>query len=214
MTNAHNLPADRIPAQRFRHEASEKVAAFLQCLEGRNNSPLTIRAYRTDLNQFFDHLGYTNPLFSHLEEITQDDVHEYLAALSKEGRTGVTRARKLAAIREFFKFLVNSRDIETSPAEKTAIPKKERKARVYLRPDEYVRMLSCAGSNSRDFAILQLFLQTGIRVSELANLELAHLDLQARTLHVAQGKGKKDRVIELEKKGLQAIKNYLAVRPR
>jgi site-specific recombinase XerD len=186
---------------------------FLQSLEGRNSSPLTIRAYGTDLRQFFDYLTSSNPLFSRLDEVTQDDIHEFLASLAKQGRSGVTRARKLASIRELFRFLADTRVVESSPAQKVGIPKKERRSRVYLRPDEYMRMLSAAGSNSRDYAILQFFLQTGIRVSELANLQLAHLDLQAKTLHVAQGKGQKDRVIELEKKGLQALKNYLRVRP-
>jgi site-specific recombinase XerC len=92
-----------------------------------------------------------------------------------------------------------------------AIPKKERKQRVYLRPDEYTRMLSAAGSAPRDFAILQLFLQTGIRVSELCTLTLAHLDLTARTLHVA-GKGNKERTIDLEKKAIAALRNYLKSR--
>lgn len=92
-----------------------------------------------------------------------------------------------------------------------AIPKKEKKARVFLRPDEYTRMLSASGGNARDFAILQLFLQTGIRVSELANLRLAHLDLPARTLLIKHGKGDNDRLIELERKAIQALKNYLTV---
>jgi site-specific recombinase XerD len=185
---------------------------FLQSLVARNVSPLTIRAYGTDVRQFVTALSSTNPFLSNVEEVTPDDVTEHLAQLAKEGRSGVTRARKLAAIREFFKFLVDNRMLEHSPAEKVAIPKKEKKARVYLRPDEYARMLSAAGGNPRDFAILQLFLQTGIRVSELCTLTLTHLDLQARTLTV-DGKGGEQRVIDLEKKAVQALVNYLRVRP-
>ncbi len=72
-------------------------------------------------------------------------------------------------------------------------------------------MLSASGGNARDFAILQLVLQTGIRVSELANLRLAHLDLPARTLLIKHGKGDNDRVIDLERKAIQALQNYLTV---
>jgi site-specific recombinase XerD len=73
-------------------------------------------------------------------------------------------------------------------------------------------MLSLAGANPRDYAILQVFLQTGIRVSELAHLTMNDIDFLKPSLIVA-GKGKVSREIALEKKGIQALKSYLAVRP-
>src|SRR5947209_17614039 len=75
---------------------SSSLDSFLQSLEGRNASPSTIRAYGTDLRQFLAYLRESNSLLSRLDEVTQDDIHEYLATLGKEGRAGVTRARKLA----------------------------------------------------------------------------------------------------------------------
>lgn len=120
---------------------------FMQALQGRNLSPLTVGAYGTDLRQFFSSLTSTNPLLSRIDEVTKDDVHECLAALAKQSRSGVTRARKLASIRELFKFLVHNKMVSSSPAEKVAIPKKEKKNRVYLQPDEYMRILSAAGGN-------------------------------------------------------------------
>lgn len=127
--------------------------------------------------------------------------------------TGVSRARRLAAIREFFRFLESSDYISKNPAQWVETPKREKNTRVYLRPEEYRSMLSLAGGNPRDFAILQIFLQTGIRVSELCNLRLTDIDFQGRILKVA-GKGMVEREIELERKGLEAIKNYLAIRPQ
>src|SRR5207237_6031894 len=73
-------------------------------------------------------------------------------------------------------------------------------------------MLSEAGGNPRDFAILQVFLQTGIRVSELIAITLTDLDVHNRVLKV-HGKGNKEREIPLEKKSVQALKSWLAVRP-
>lgn len=73
-------------------------------------------------------------------------------------------------------------------------------------------MLSLAGSNARDYAILQVFLQTGVRVSELVALRLDDADLINRVLHVRAGKGMAARSIELERRVTQAIKNYLAAR--
>jgi integrase/recombinase XerC len=73
-------------------------------------------------------------------------------------------------------------------------------------------MLSLAGANPRDYAILQVFLQTGIRVSELANLTINDIDFVKPAINV-RGKGSIEREIELEKRGVQALKNYLGVRP-
>ena len=128
--------------------------------------------------------------------------------------SGRTRARKLAAIKEYFRFLVGSGVIAVSPTESVSAPKRERNGRNYLTPEEYTRLLSLAGSNPRDYAILQVFLQTGIWVSELCSLTLSDVDLADRTLTIRQGKGMADRSIELEKKGYQAIKNYLRSRPQ
>src|SRR5262249_669201 len=90
--------------------------------------------------------------------------------------------------------------------------KKERKQRVFLRVDEYMRLLGAASANSRDYAILQLFLQTGIRVGELVSLSLQDISLEAGTMLI-NGKGNKERTVYLEKKATQALKSYLTDRP-
>ena len=83
---------------------------------------------------------------------------------------------------------------------------------MFLRVDEYMRLLNAAAGNSRDYAILQLFLQTGIRVAELVGLSLTDIDLEAGTMLV-NGKGNKQRTIYFEKKATQAIRAYLTSRP-
>jgi len=208
------VPSPFLPSAQLENTSLwSSVKLFLRSLAGRNVSPLTIQAYQIDLRQFLEYLAETNVAIDRLEQVTRADITEYLSHLAGLGRSGVTRARKLAAIKEFFKYLVDNETIATSPAAGVAVPKRERKVRVFLRTEEYSRMLAAAGGSPRDYAILQLFLQTGIRVSELANLQLAHLDLQARTLTVVAGKGKKDRDIELEKKAMTALRSYLAIRP-
>jgi integrase/recombinase XerC len=189
----------------------QALTNFLTSLRARNTSALTQQAYETDIRQFISWLNETSVVATHAGSITKADIIEYLSYLSDLGRSGITRARKLASLREFFKYLCEYEIIPSSPAASVAIPKKERKQQIYLRPDEYAKLLSVAGSNPRDFAILQLFLQTGIRVSELVNLTLADVDLQNKVLRV-DGKGSKERTIPLEKKAVMAVKNYLAVR--
>jgi len=190
------------------------LTSFLDFLTARNMSDHTITAYETDLRQFLEYLAETDITIARADQISKRDITEYLSHLAHLGRSGVTRARKIAAIKELFRYLVQSDVLSHSPADAVVLPRRERKQQTFLRLDEYRKMLAVAGGNLRDFAILTVFLQTGIRVSELANLRLAHLDLQAKKLTVVQGKGKKDRVVELEKKGVQALQNYLRVRPR
>src|SRR5437764_11710584 len=140
------------------------LTRFINSLQARNVSAHTIVAYRTDLKQFFHFLSETDISVTTPTAITRTHVIDYLASLAQQGRSGVTRARKLAAIREYCKFLVEQQIIPHSPASSIKMPKKEKKQKTYLRPDEYSKMLAAAGGNARDFCILQLFLQTGIRV--------------------------------------------------
>jgi integrase len=81
------------------------------------------------------------------------------------------------------------------------------------RPEEYNRLLSAAGAHPRDFCILTLFIQTGIRISELCELRLTDIDLDAGLLTIPIGKGMSAHTIELEKKGIRATKTWLHVRP-
>jgi integrase/recombinase XerC len=188
------------------------LALFVDSLSGKNRSRATIRAYQTDLLQFLTFLHETNVLMTSPQDVQKVDVLEYLSHLAKKDLTGIARARKLSAIREYFRFLEGIGLIVKSPTTGVETPKRERNTRQFLRSDEYTKMLSLAGANPRDYAILQVFLQTGIRVSELAHLTINDVDFHKPSLTVA-GKGKVSREIALEKKGIQALKSYLAVRP-
>src|SRR3954453_8287116 len=100
---------------------------------------------------------------------------------------------------------------QRTPTTGIETPKREKNGRQVLRPDEYTKMLSLAGANPRDYAVLQVFLQTGIRVSELANLTISNIDFIKPSITV-RGKGSVEREIALEKKGIHALKSYLAIR--
>jgi len=186
--------------------------AFLDSLSGKNRSRATLRAYKTDVLQFISFLQDTNVAITEPGDVGKVDILEYLSSLAKKHLTGVARARKLSAIREYFRFLEGVGVIQKSPTGGIDTPKREKHTRQYLRSDEYTKMLSLAGANPRDYAILQVFLQTGIRVSELANLTTHDVDFIKPAINV-RGKGSIEREIALEKRGLQALKNYLAVRP-
>ncbi len=190
------------------------LAAFLRTLEGSNKSRATITAYRSDLRQFVAFLTETNCTIGGPADVRREDVAEYLSFLADKGITGKSRARKLSTLREYFRYLEANGLVEKSPTLGIETPKKERNGRTTLRPDEYTQLLALAGGNPRDYAILQVFLQTGIRVSELCALTREDIDLTERTLRVANGKGMQERTIELEPKGIKALRSYLNVRPQ
>ena len=184
---------------------------YLNSLKGRNLSVHTTIAYQTDITQFLAFLTENDVTVASPEKITRTHLLDYLSYLASLGRSGVTRTRKLAAIREYLQFLVDAGTLPRSPAENIVRPKNERKQRIFLRVDEYMRLLNAAAGQPRDYAILQLFLQTGIRVAELVSLALADIDLDQGTMLI-NGKGNKQRTIYLEKKATQALRSYLAVR--
>jgi site-specific recombinase XerD len=184
-TQANNYPTVQhahalVPAA----DLTITVEAFLRALVGKNRSPQTLRAYRADLGQFLAWLADTNDVARHPGQITRADVEAYLTNLGHRGLTGVSRARKLAALRGYFTFLVNHEVIPRSPAAGVDAPRRERRSRPFLRPEEYNQLLSLAGAHPRDFAILQVFLQTGLRVSELVHLSLTDIDPPGRMLTV------------------------------
>jgi integrase/recombinase XerC len=183
-------------------------AVFLDALSGKNRSAATIRAYQTDLRQFIRFLHDTSVLMAFPKDVQKVDVIDYFSFLAKKDLTGVARARKLSAIREYFRCLEGLGQIRKSPTTGVETPRRERNARQFLRSDEYTKRLSLAGANPRDYAILQVFLQTGIRVSELAHLTMNDIDFLKPSLTVA-GKGSVSREIALEKKGPPSAQKLL-----
>lgn len=185
---------------------------FLRSLLGNNKSPKTIRAYGDDLKQFIEWVGKSRIDLENPKHFTRIDVIEFMNHLASIKMTGVTRARKLAAIRKFFSFMKENDIIAGNPVDTIKQPKKEEKTPNILYQEQYKALLFEASQNVRDFAILMTFLQTGIRLSELVNLKLDDVDMENKMLTVRQGKGKKDREIPLENQSYNALKRYLRFR--
>jgi integrase/recombinase XerC len=201
MNNGHDLTVETA------------LTLFLAMLTGKNRSNGTIQAYSTDISQFLAYLTETDVTVRSPSDITKSHLTEYMTYLSRErALSGVSCARKLAALREYFRFLVDEEVLAKSPAEKVESPKQERRNRNRMRQDEYNRLLSSAGSNHRDYAILTVLLQCGLRVSELCNLAVDDIDLAAGVLVIRDGKGQADRRIALEKKATKALKAHLKER--
>jgi site-specific recombinase XerD len=174
--------------------------------------PSTIRAYRTDIQQFIAWLHANDITIIGAHDVTSSHINDYLRYLANQGRTGTTCARKLVSIQLFFTYLVHEGVIPFAPSAKVKKLRKERKPKHVLRPDEFQRIIGEARGNTRDYALLQLLFQAAIRVSEVIAIRLSELDLEHAMLTIHR-KGSRKRKIPLEKKTLHALQSYLAVRP-
>jgi integrase/recombinase XerD len=116
------------------------LATFINTLSGKNRSSATRRAYQTDIAQFISFLHANNMSIHTPAEVKKIDVMEYLSSLAKKELTGIARARKMSAIREYFRFLEGIGVISKSPTTGIETPKREKNGRQVLRPDEYTKM--------------------------------------------------------------------------
>lgn len=201
-----------------------------------NCSALTVEEYLLDLRTFFRYLVTVQngtPLtddtlaasdirgvdLEFIRKIRAEDIYEFLFYAGSDRQNGwAAKARKLTAIKSFFKYLVSKRKLlEKNPAADIDSPKKERALPKFLTLEESMALLdtirsdTASASVKRDYAIVTLFLNCGMRLSELCGIDLKDLDPQLRSLRVI-GKGAKERVIYLNAACRDAIQAYLEVR--
>jgi len=197
-----------------------KLNRFLRYLEiEKGFSQSTIEAYQLDIgNGLIPFLHQRGKL--KIEEVTKADIRAYLDYLATDrGNSSATRARKLAAIRSFFNYLVETEGLEANPAASIRSPRIPEKEAEYLTDEECIRLLETIARKAkrrireRDIAIVVLFLHTGLRVSELAKLELANVDLDRSQIKITR-KGNKEQYLHLNGEAAEALVNYSANRPQ
>jgi integrase/recombinase XerC len=191
---------------------THSIELFMTALRGQNYSPKTLRAYGDDLQQFLGWVEKNRVDWDLPKRFSRVDIEGFMSYLAGQQMTGVTRVRKLAAIRKFFTFLEENKVIAGNPAMTVKGARREEKEPGILYKEQYKALLYEASENVRDYAIIMTFLQTGIRLSELVNLQVEDVDLEHRLLTVRQGKGKKDRHIPLVDEAVKALRNYLRYR--
>src|SRR5436305_251944 len=202
---------------------ADHLTQFLDHLRyERNVSAHTLRNYESDLTQFFSFLSRaeeTRPEGRRhepgLKQIDHLTIREWLASLHSDHKKKSSIARKLAALRTFFQFLVREEIIESNPAKLVATPRKEKKLPVHLSIEDAIRFIETPDLETdfgrRDRAILELLYATGVRVSELVSLNLRDLDFKNKLLRV-MGKRGKERIVPFGDPALKALEDYLAVR--
>lgn len=183
---------------------------FKNFLKSNQKSQSTIVAYGKDIDQllsFLESLGR-----SEIAHVTKEDLDAFLAKLSKEGYTPKSVSRKINSIRTFYRFLKTSEYIDEDPSLLVSHPKYELAPPRILTPTEYRALRDAARSDARMYAIIELLLQTGIRIGELANLRLS--DVGKDTLHILPFEKHEERIIPLNKRAQEALQRYMDLRPK
>ncbi len=177
----------------------------------RNASPYTVSNYTTDLLGFFQFLR--DKKIDSLKEVDRHTLRDYLSHLMKKGFVKASIARKLSAIRSFYRYLLQEGLVSTSPAATTSSPKLDKRLPSFLTLEEVGRLLEAPDLSTpqgqRDRALLELLYASGLRVSELVKLNLEQINLDTREIRV-WGKGSKERVVLMGKPAAEALAAYIS----
>jgi len=218
-----------------REDNPEFVNSFLDyTITILNKSPNTVKEYNYDIANFLKYMKKQYKLsdekdfkdipindmdISVMKKITLQDIHGYISYMARElNSSPATRARKISAIRVFFKYLTSkAKLLEINPAQDLETPKLGRRMPKYLSLEESKKLLNVSideenRNNIRNYAIITLFLNCGMRLSELVNINITDIDFSESKMTVI-GKGNKERTIYLNKACMKAIKDYLSIRP-
>ena len=187
--------------------AQEKFIAFLK---NQHRSSATVTAYAGDLSQLREYL--------HTHRITQattiqtEHLQDFLDSLSQKNYTPKSISRKINSLKTFFKFLHQEKLVVSNPASPLTHPKYETTPPRVLTSEEYHRLRDACRLDIRMCAIIEILLQTGIRISELANLRLE--DVKKNEMVIRAAENNPQRAVPLNRSAIGAIQNYLAIRPK
>ncbi len=194
---------------------NETLDLFITYLRENKRASATIVAYKKDIEQllhFLSEKGITDPL-----QVTPESLTAFMQQFASEGYTSKSISRKTNSTKTFFRFLKEQGVIQNDPATQLQHPKYEQKPPRILTPMEYRALRDACRGDVRISAIVELLLQTGIRISELANIRTQDLTFsdngKSGELYIAAQEGREARTIPLNKAAEGAVKRYLEVRP-
>lgn len=195
-------------------DAERALTAFFDQLQVEvRASEHTIKNYRRDIGHLIRYCK--SKAIDHWIDLKQSDIRAHIASRHRQGISSKSLQRELSAIRSFYNFLLKKRLAENNPAQYVKAPKQSRKLPKTLDVDQINGLLE-AGTSSvleiRDLAMFELFYSSGLRLSELAALNLTDIDLPDRSLIVRSGKGGKSRLLPIGGKAVSALENWLAQR--
>jgi site-specific recombinase XerD len=183
---------------------------FINYLETKGRSPSTILAYRADLEQLLNFLQDKNKVTT--TQVTQSDIEIFRDSLLNQKYTPKSVSRKLNAVKTFFRWLMQETHLTANIAEDVSHPKIQPATPKFLSPLEYRALRDVVRDDTRISAIVELILQTGMRISEVANLKLENI--KDEELTIGAYATQPERTIPLNKPAREALERYLKTRPQ
>jgi integrase/recombinase XerD len=189
------------------------IQTFLEHIESElGYAENTLAAYRNDLRQFESYMERSEP-GEPWPEVSKDALVRYVLFLKEREYSTATVARKMAAAKSFFHFLVAERVVRDDPTATVDAPRVRKRLPRTLQPEEVARLLAApeeegSAKGLRDAALLEVLYATGMRVSELVALDMDDVNLASGTVRCF-GKGAKERVIPMHARAVEALRSYL-----
>lgn len=185
-------------------------AQFKDYLQEKKHSASTILAYGKDIDQLLSFLEELSK--QHLHEVGKEDIEAFLAKLQKNGYTPKSLSRKINSTRTFYRFLRVNEYVTDDPSLLVSHPRYKMAPPRILTPTEYRALRDAARNDARMFAIIELLLQTGIRIGELAALKVS--DVNTEGLKIRAMEKHEERLVPLNRACREALKRYLEARPK
>lgn len=183
---------------------------FKKFLKDKKSSNSTVVAYGKDVDQLISFLEELKK--QNVHEVSKEDIEAFLAKMVTDGYTPKSISRKINSTRTFYRFLKVSEYVTDDPSLLVSHPRYELAPPRILTPTEYRALRDAARSDPRMFAIIELLLQTGIRIGELANLRLG--DIAPEGLRITAYEKHEERVVPLNRPAKEALDRYMTVRPQ
>lgn len=192
--------------------AKQTIQAFKENLAKQGRASATILAYGKDIEQLSEFVSGLGKL--DLNDITKADIDSFKEDLATKGYTTKSISRKINSIKSFFIFALSTGSVKTNPATEVTHPKYDIKPPRILDKIEYRALRDACKDDVRMAAIVELLLQTGIRISELANLQIGDINSETNQLTIKAFESHPERVVPYNQPAKEALEKYLAVRPK
>lgn len=183
---------------------------FVSSLKDKGRSPATILAYRSDLDQLVEYL--TKNSIATPDQIKTNDLDSFRDGLLAQKFTPKSVSRKLNAVKTFFRWMVENSYLTTDLSKNVSHPKVENSLPKFLNPIEYRALRDVVKTDTRISAMIELILQLGLRISEVANIKMN--DLTENSLKIEGYATQQERTIPLNKPAKDALERYMADRPK
>src|SRR5260221_6607172 len=185
---------------------------FTQYLENSGRAHATVIAYSKDVEQIVQFLAANSK--TSVEEVTSDDIELFKELLKKQRYTAKSISRKINSLKSFFRFLMSEGLLTEIPAEIVMHPKFDQAPPRILSKLEYRALRDSCRNDVRVRAIVEVLLQTGIRISELSSMQMSDLDLDRNVIAIQPQNSRESRKVPLNAAARTALDEYLKIRPR